>query len=87
MGRDWIDYLPPEQRDEAQARRQRNRWLQKTRNRLFWVKVSVGTYGVWCLYLVISGKAMAFGFALIPLIAMPAIGALAWWLTYKEFHE
>ena len=47
MGRDWIDYLPPEQREEAQARRQRNRWLQKTRNRLFWVKVSVGTYCTW----------------------------------------
>ena len=87
MDQDWIHYLPAEQQEEARTRRKRNRWLQKTRNRRFWVRVCVAVYLLWCLYLLLSGKGMAFCFALIPLLAMPAIGALAWWLTYKEFHD
>jgi hypothetical protein len=35
----------------------------------------------------IQGKGFAFALSLIPLISMPAIAWLAWWLVYKEFHD
>ena len=87
MTRDWIEYLPKDERPKREAQRRLLRRLQLLRKRRFWIWTCVATYGIWCLWLLAEGNTMAFGLALIPLISMPAIGWLTWWLVYKEFHE
>jgi hypothetical protein len=85
--RDWIDYLPEEQRKQRASERKRLRQMQILRERRTWLLACLGVYIVWCLSLLIQGKDFAFALALIPLISMPAIAWLAWWLVYKEFHD
>ena len=85
--RDWIDYLPEEQRKRRASERKRLRRLQILRQRRTWLWACLSVYSVWCLSLLIQGKIFAFALALIPLITMPAIAWLAWWLVYKEFHD
>jgi len=85
--RDWIDYLPKEQRKQRASERKRLRRLQILRLRSTWLWASLGVYSVWCLSLLIQGKTFTFALSLIPLISLPAIGWLAWWLVYKEFHD
>jgi hypothetical protein len=87
MARDWIDYLPEPQRRKRQAQRRWLRSRQVLHQRRFWLWCCGGAYGVWCLGLLAKGNVLAFGLALIPLISMPALGWLAWWLVYKEFHN
>lgn len=87
MGRDWIDYLPEEQRRERLAQRRWLRRRQVLRQRMFWLWCCVGLYAVWCVALLAKGNHLAFGLALIPAITMPAIGWLAWWLVYRDFHS
>ena len=85
--RDWINYLPEDQRKQRASERKRLRRLQILRQRRTWLWTCLGIYLVWCLSLLIQGKDFPFALALIPLISMPAIGWLAWWLVYKEFHD
>jgi hypothetical protein len=87
MGRDWIHYLPDAQRRKSQAQRRRLRRLQILRRRPFWLWCCVAIYAIWCLALLANGNILAFGLALIPLVSLPAIGWLAWWLVYKEFND
>ena len=55
--------------------------------RRFWGRLCLGIYGLWCLILIASGNGFTFGLALVPALSLPAIGWLAWWLVYKEFHH
>lgn len=83
----WINYLPEEQRKQRLHERKRLRQLQFFRERRTWLSVCFIFYSAWCLSLLIQGKVFAFILTLIPLISMPAIAWLAWWLVYKEFHD
>jgi hypothetical protein len=87
VARDWLDYLPPEARRERKALRRRLQILQNLRKRSLWVVVCIAIYAIWCLGLLLSGNSFAFMLALIPLMTIPSLGWLAWWLMYKEFHD
>lgn len=87
MPPDWADYIPPAQRDQRERLRRRLRRNSLIRERTFWLAISAGLYGLWCIGLLISGQAMVFGFALVPLLSLPAMAALAWWLLWKEFNS
>lgn len=87
MPRDWIEYLPEEESRKRQAQRRRLRRFQFLRKRGFWICLCIAVYALWCLSLLAKGNILAFSLSLIPLFSMPAIGWLAWWLVYKEFHK
>jgi len=87
MSGDWSKYIPEHQREQAEQLRRRLRRRSVLLQRGFWVKLCLGIYGGWCLALVLSGNGFTFGLALVPLVSIPAIGWLAWWLVYKEFHQ
>ena len=86
MAADWADYLPPEKRDERERSRQRLRLRALLRQRRSLLIAAGAVYGVWTLGLLISGNAFVFVLALVPLLSLPAIAALAWWLLYKDFN-
>ena len=87
MPQDWIEYLPKEESRKRQLQRRRLRRLQVFRRRGFWIGICVAVYALWCLSMLATGDTLAFSFALIPLVTMPAIAWLAWWLVFKEFHK
>lgn len=87
MANDWLHYLPEERRRAVSRNRRRLRRLQILRRRSFWQGLCLLIYGTWCVVLIARGNTLTFGFALVPLLSMPAIGWLAWWLVYKEFHD
>jgi hypothetical protein len=84
---DWINYLPEEERKKRASERKRLRQMQFFRQRRTWLGTCLGVYIFWCISLLIKGNHFAFFLALIPLISMPAIGWLSWWLVYKDFHD
>jgi hypothetical protein len=87
MPKDWAEYIPEKQRREAEQLRRRLRRKAKLMERRFWVRLCLVVYSVWCLILIASGNAFTFGLALVPALTLPAIGWLAYWLVYKEFHH
>lgn len=45
------------------------------------------TYGLLCLIpLALGGGAISM-LAVVSALALPALGGLAWWLMWKEFHH
>jgi hypothetical protein len=87
MPQDWIEYLPKEESRKRQSQRRRLRRLQVFRRRGFWIGLCVAVYALWCLSMLVSGDILAFSFALIPLVTMPAIAWLTWWLVFRDFHQ
>ena len=87
MPRDWIDYLPENDRQQVTSRRRRQRLVTRLRQRRVLVGVCLGFYGLWCLILLIRGLTFAFTLSLLLLLFTPLIGYLAWWLVWKEFNS
>ena len=87
MPHDWSHYLPEERRRQVLAQRRRLQRRQQLRGKRFWVGVCLAIYGLWCLALILQGNLLTLSFSLVPLLSMPAIAWLAWWLVYKEFHH
>jgi predicted anti-sigma-YlaC factor YlaD len=86
MPADWADYLPPEKREARERSRQRLRLRALLKQRRSLLIAAASVYGVWTLGLLISGNGFVFVLALVPLLSLPAIAALAWWLLYKDFN-
>ena len=87
MGRDWADYLPPEQREQRARRRRMQRWFTALRERRVLIGLCLGIYLSWCLGLLLTQMWFAFSLALLPVLFMPPLAYLAWWLVWKEFNE
>lgn len=81
-------HLPPERRSRTarwalQLRRLRA-WLGKRRQR---VTLTLVVYLlVWSLPLLV-GQPVITVFALMPLLLVPPVGWLVYWLVWKEFHD
>ena len=81
-------HLPPERRSRTARRAlqlQRLRaWLGGRRQR---VSLTVLVYLlVWSMPLLV-GQPMITVFALMPLLLVPPVGWLVYWLVWKEFHD
>lgn len=87
MPGDWSDYLPQHERKQIERRRQRQRWLTALKQRRVLISLCVGVYLLWCLVLLLRGLWFAFSLSVLPIVCMPPLGYLAWWLVWKEFHE
>jgi hypothetical protein len=87
MPGDWSQYIPEQQRREALQLRRRLRRRALMKQRRFWVQLCLTLYAIWCLKLIVSGEGFVFSLSLVPLLTLPAVGWLAWWLVYKEFNN
>ena len=81
-------HLPPEQRTRtarlALKLQRLKAWLGGRRQR---VSLTVFIYLlVWSMPLVV-GQPIITVFALMPLLLVPPVGWLVYWLVWKEFHD
>lgn len=84
----WWQHLPPEQR-------RRRHHLQLLSQRLFtWLKqrrqlivASAVFYLILCLAPMLIGLHSLSLVALLPILLVPPVGYLIYWLVWKEFHH
>lgn len=84
----WWQHLPPERRrrrDHARLRLRRLRAWAAQRRQL--IGLSLGFYLLLCLLPVLLGLPALGVVALLPLLLVPPVGYLVYWLTWKEFHH
>ena len=83
----WIAYLPEAQRNRA-ARQRRwlhlRAWLGVPRHQ---IQLLLGGYLLLCLLPLALGLITLTAFALLPLLLVPPVGYLIYWLVWKEFHH
>ena len=81
-------YLPPERRTRravfALRRRRCWAWLKQKRQRIGVVVLAYIL--IWSVPLLI-GEPLMTVFALLPLVLVPPVGYLVYWLVWKEFHD
>lgn len=83
----WLAYVPtPHRRQAASQRRwlQLRAWLGVRRHQIQLLLVS---YLLLCLLPLSLGLVTLTGFALLPLMLVPPVGYLIYWLVWKEFHH
>lgn len=84
----WWHHLPPERRSRREHQRLLLRrlraWLQQRRQL---IGLSVGFYLLLCLLPVLLGLPALGLVALLPLLLVPPVGVLVYWLMWKEFHH
>ena len=80
-------FLPEESRTPQALRRLRQRrlwaWLKQKRQRIALVVLLYLL--IWSIPLLI-GEALLTVFAVLPLLLVPPVGYLVYWLVWKEFH-
>lgn len=83
----WWRFVPPEQR----RRRRFKAWRLRLRERLYQRQLGIAlaflTYGLVLLWLVLYLPPEVTLLALAPMILLPLLGYLTYWLLWKEFHE
>ena len=80
-------YLPPDQRTPRHRRcLQRQRlwaWMQERRQR---IRLVLTLYLVLWMLPLLWGQVLISLFAVLPLLLVPPVGWLVYWLVWKEFH-
>ena len=80
-------FLPEESRTPQALRRVRRRrlwaWLKQKRQRIALVVLLYLL--IWSIPLLI-GEALLTVFAILPLVLVPPVGYLVYWLVWQEFH-
>ena len=80
-------FLPTEQRSRQalfQLRRRRLlAWLKQKRQRIGLVVILYLL--IWSIPL-LAGEPLLSAFAVLPLVLVPPVGYLVYWLVWKEFH-
>ena len=81
------NYLPPERRNRRERATLRGRrLLARLQGRRERVVVATGVYVLIWLIPLIFGQVLITVFALLPLLLVPPVGLLVYWLVWKEFH-
>lgn len=80
-------HLPPERRSRRarlalQARRVWA-WLKQRRQR---IAVAIGLYTLLWMIPLLLQQPLITSFALLPLVLVPPVGWLIYWLVWQEFH-
>ena len=80
-------HLPPERRTlRAELALQFRRglaWINRRRQR---IAIAVGVYLVLWLIPLLFNQVLITSFALLPLLLVPPVGVLVYWLVWQEFH-
>lgn len=83
----WLRYVPEQERS-TRLKRWRLLWL-----RMQWRRRSVKIVALLLINILICLVPIWMGLyslallALLPLLLVPAVGALAFWLTWQEYHR
>ena len=83
----WWRHVPSAEQTRALRQRRRRRiWNRLTsRKGLFSLLMLVN--GGILITMAAAGAGPIALLALLPLVLMPALAGLAWWLTWQEFHH
>ena len=80
-------HLPAEQRSrKARLQLQTRRgwaWLNQRRQR---IAIALGLYTLLWLIPLLAKQPLITSFALLPLLLVPPVGWLIYWLVWQEFH-
>lgn len=83
----WWSYVPESQRARKLQAARNQRWLHRLQQRKTQIALLVGIYAAVCTLPLFVGVQSLAMLALLPLLLLPALGLLAYWLTWKEFHH
>ncbi|MCP9817234.1 hypothetical protein KBY76_11265 [Synechococcus sp. GreenBA-s] len=83
----WWTYVPPSARASRLQASQRQRWQQRLGQRRSRIAILVGIYAILCAVPLLAGLQSLALLAVLPLLLLPALGYLVYWLTWKEFHH
>jgi hypothetical protein len=84
---DWWRFVPPEQRRRRRFKAWRLRWRERLGQRSVAIALAFLSYGLVLLGLALNMPPVVALFALAPMILLPLLGYLTYWLLWKEFHE
>ncbi len=80
-------HLPAEQRTrQARLKLEARRglaWVNRRRQR---IAIAIGLYVLLWLIPLLFNQVMITSFALLPLLLVPPVGGLVYWLVWQEFH-
>ena len=80
-------HLPPERRTrQAKLQLEARRWLAWLKQRRQRIGVAVGLYTLLWLIPLLLQQPLITSFALLPLVLVPPVGWLIYWLVWQEFH-
>lgn len=83
----WGRHVPPDQRRRLRREIRMLRlqaWLGRKGVRIVLLLLF---YGLLCLIPVVMGMAVLAGIAALPLLLVPPVGYLAYWLVWREYHR
>jgi hypothetical protein len=83
----WWNHLPANKR---QAIRSRSRWRllrQRFSQRRNLIATITLLYLLVCLIPLLYGASTITILALLPVLLMPALLSMIWWLAWKEYHD
>ena len=83
----WWAHVPADQRQRLLQRSRRRRLQEWSRRKPVRISGLLALYALLCLLPWWLGAASLSLMALLPALLLPAVGGLAWWLTWKEFHH
>ena len=83
----WWAHVPAAQRQRLLQRSRRRRLKEWSRRKPVRIIGLLALYALLCLLPWWLGAASLSLMALLPALLLPAVGGLAWWLTWKEFHH
>lgn len=83
----WWNYVPQSARAGRLQAAQRHRWQQRLGQRRSQISILVGIYAILCAMPLLAGLKSLALLAVLPLLLLPALGYLVYWLTWKEFHH
>ena len=80
-------HLPTERRSKrARIQLQAWRWLAWLNRRRQRIGIAVGLYFLIWLVPLLFNQVLITSFALLPLVLVPPVGGLVYWLVWQEFH-
>jgi len=86
-GHPWLGYHPPHRQRQLTIQRR----LLLLRSTLvqprYQVHLLLGAYLLFCLLPLLFGLVTLTAFAILPLLLVPPVGFLIYWLVWKEFHH
>lgn len=83
----WWNHVPRNLQARTLERRRRQRFLSALVSQRGRLVALLLIYGAITLGLMGSGVGAISLLVLLPLLILPPLAALVWWLTWKEFHH
>lgn len=83
----WWAHVPAHQRRQRRIAARMRRLRDTMRRRWFLITTLIAAYVAICLVLLLSGTGAVALLATLPLLLVPPVGGLAYWLLWKEYHH